>query len=160
MAYVGRGISVNMPHFRHERLPRFTSITDMSGKSHPAQLRSLAAPGFPWYRVIMESTPFELTPEQKGMLASLSREAGKPLPTLLAAITAALEELQEHERLMHEHGMSNGHEPGEPATAESPKPFWQKAIEASQRIPDEELERLPADLAAHVDHYIYGTPKR
>jgi len=105
----------------------------------------------------MEPTPFELTPEQKGMLASLSRETGKPIPALIAK---ALEALQEHERLTHEHGTSNGHEPREPATAETPKPFRQKAIEASQRIPDEELERLPADLAAHVDHYIYGTPKR
>ena len=105
----------------------------------------------------MEPTPFELTPEQKGMLASLSRETGKPIPVLL---TKALEALQEHERLTHEHGTSNGDEPIEPATEEPPKPFWQKVIEASQRIPDEDLERLPADLAAHVDHYIYGTPKR
>ena len=159
MSYATCGISVNMSCFRQERLPRFTSITDMSGKSHPARLsrESLAAPEFPWYGVVMEPTPFELTPEQKGMLASLSRETGKPLPTLLAAIAAALEELQEHERLTHAHGTLNEHEP---ATAETPKPFWQKALEASQRIPDEELERLPTDLAAHVDHYIYGTPKR
>ena len=108
----------------------------------------------------MKPTPFALTPEQKGMLASLSRETGKPLPALLAAIAAALEELQEQERLTHQHDTSNGHEPGEPATAETLKPFWQKAIEASRRIPDEDLERLPADLAAQVDHYIYGTPKR
>ena len=105
----------------------------------------------------MEPTQFDLTPEQKGMLSSLSRETGKSIPALIAK---ALEELQEHERLTHEHGMSNEHEPVEPVTAETPKLFWQKAIEASQRIPDEELERLPADLAAQVDHYIYGTPKR
>jgi hypothetical protein len=105
----------------------------------------------------MEPTPFDLTPEQKGMLASLSRETGKPIPALIAK---ALEGLQEHERLPHQHGTSNEHAPVAPAAAASPKPFWQKAIEASQRIPDEELERLPADLAAQVDHYIYGTPKR
>jgi hypothetical protein len=105
----------------------------------------------------MEPTPFDLTPEQKGMLSSLSRETGKSIPALIAK---ALKELQEHERLTHEHGTSNEHEPVEPVIAETPKLFWQKAIEASQCIPDEELERLPADLAAHVDHYIYGTPKR
>jgi hypothetical protein len=33
-------------------------------------------------------------------------------------------------------------------------------IEASDEIPDEELDRLPTDLAAQIDHYIYGTPKR
>jgi hypothetical protein len=105
----------------------------------------------------MEPTPFELTPAQKGMLASLSRETGKPLSTLLAAIAAALEELEEQEQLTHNQETPNGHEP---AASEAPKPFWQKALEASQRIPDADLERLPVDLAAQVDHYIYGTPKR
>ena len=41
----------------------------------------------------MEQTPFELTPEQKGLLATLSRETGKPIPALIAE---ALEELQSH----------------------------------------------------------------
>ena len=27
-------------------------------------------------------------------------------------------------------------------------------------VPDEELEKLPKDGAAEIDHYIYGTPKR
>jgi len=98
----------------------------------------------------MEQTPFELTPEQKGILATLSRETGKPIATLIAQ---ALAELQAHET-------SNGHDTVAPIAAETRKSFWQKALEASQRIPEEELARLPADLAAQVDHYIYGTPKR
>jgi hypothetical protein len=107
----------------------------------------------------MEATPFELTSQQKGMLAALSRETGKPIPALIAE---ALEELQEHARL----GQANGerhaeHEPPSAAPArEVRKPFWQRFVEASRRIPDEELDRLPPDLAAQVDHYIYGTPKR
>jgi uncharacterized protein (DUF433 family) len=40
------------------------------------------------------------------------------------------------------------------------QPFWERFLDASRRIPDEELDRLPPDLAAQVDHYIYGTPKR
>jgi hypothetical protein len=115
----------------------------------------IAKAGFSWYSQPMEPTPFELTPEQKGMLATLSRETGKSIPALLAE---ALEVLQAHERLTHE--TSNGHEAIAPAAAETTKPFWQKALEASERIPEEELARLPADLAAHLDHYIYGTPKR
>ena len=109
----------------------------------------------------MEPTPFELTPEQKGMLASLARETGKPLPTLLAAIAVALEELQERERLEHDE-TSNDHEPAAPPSeAQKPhKPIWELVEEASRRIPDEELERLPTDLAAQVDHYVYGLPKR
>ena len=38
--------------------------------------------------------------------------------------------------------------------------IWERFEEASRTIPDEELDRLPTDLAAQVDHYIYGTPKR
>ena len=109
----------------------------------------------------METTPFELTPEQKGMLASLSRETGKPIPTLLAAIAAALEELQEREHLEQD-DTSNDHETTAPTpeAQESHKPIWELIEEASRRIPDEELERLPIDLAAQVDHYVYGLPKR
>lgn len=107
----------------------------------------------------MEQTPFELTPAQKGMLASLSRETGKPIPSLIAK---ALEELQEHERLEQEHGTSNGHETTAPAleAQEPPKPIWELFEEASLTIPDEELDRVPTDLAAQVDHYVYGLPKR
>ena len=43
-----------------------------------------------------EQTSFQFTPEQKGILATLSRETGEPLPALLAE---ALQVLQEHERL-------------------------------------------------------------
>ena len=107
----------------------------------------------------MEATPFELTPEQKGMLASLSRETGKSIPALIAE---ALEELQEHERPDQAHCERHaGQEPPLAARAcEAHQPFWKRFLEASRRIPDEELDRLPPDLAAQVDHYIYGTPKR
>ncbi len=115
----------------------------------------VAKRGVSWYSEFMKPTPFELTPKQQGILAALSRATGKPIPALLDEALAAL---QEHERLAHE--MPNGHDAMTPAAAETTKPFWQKALEASERVPEEDLARLPADLAAHVDHYIYGTPKR
>jgi hypothetical protein len=110
----------------------------------------------------MERTPFTLTPEQKGMLASLYRETGGPLSTLLAAIANALEEVEEDVRSEHEHGETNGHQTAAPAQEahEAPKPIWELFEEASLTIPDEELDRLPTDLAAQVDHYVYGLPKR
>jgi hypothetical protein len=109
----------------------------------------------------MEQAPFELTPEQKGILASLSRETGKPIPALLAE---ALEVLQEHEhlgRVKKDDAPSSASGvvvPQRPPTAR--KLFWEKLVEASRRIPDEELDKLPPDLAAQIDHYVYGTPKR
>lgn len=105
----------------------------------------------------MEQRTFELTPAQKGMLATLSRATGTPVPALL---DEALEALQEHKRIAQDHGTSHGPEQRAPAAAEATTPFWKKALEASVRIPDAELDRLPPDLAAQVDHYIYGTPKR
>ena len=100
----------------------------------------------------METRDIELTPEQKGMLASLSQETGEPVSTL---IDKALEDLQEH---MHARRTKGKREPH--PTEQAPKPIWEKFIEASLEIPDEELDRLPTDLASQVDHYIYGTPKR
>lgn len=107
----------------------------------------------------MEQTPFELTPEQKGILVTLSRETGKPIPVLL---DEALEVLQEHERAGHDSGTTDDHEPPARVASpqEAPKPIWEIFEEASRNIPDEVLARLPTDLAAQVDHYVYGLPKR
>jgi hypothetical protein len=101
----------------------------------------------------MEQTPFELTPEQKGILATLSRETGKPIPALLAE---ALEVLQEHERLNQQHDNVPSTSP--PATR-SPS-VLEIFREAREGIPEEVWKALPEDLAAQHDHYIYGTPKR
>jgi hypothetical protein len=109
----------------------------------------------------MEPTPFELTPEQKGMLASLSRETGKPLPTLLAAIAAALEELQEQrERSSPAHGETNGHETEATSPQAAYQPIWERICETFSNLSEEDLNSLPVDGAAQVDHYVYGLPKR
>ena len=115
--------------------------------------------GFPGMVLGMETTSFELTPEQKGMLASLSRETGKPIPALIAK---ALENIQEHAHAGHTQGETNGHETEAPAleAQETPKPIWEQFAEAFNDVPEEELARLPTDLAAQVDHYVYGLPKR
>lgn len=111
----------------------------------------------------METNKIELTPKQKGMLASLSEETGKPVEAL---IDKALEELQQHMRARRVHDTTNGSEgkstqdTTSQVSTEPDKPIWEKFIEASREIPDEELDRLPTDLASQVDHYVYGTPKR
>ena len=38
--------------------------------------------------------------------------------------------------------------------------IWDMAAELTRDIPAEEWNNLPADLTDHLDHYIYGTPKR
>src|SRR5262245_27721737 len=101
----------------------------------------------------MEPTPFELTHAQKDILATLSRETGKPIPALLAE---ALEVLQEHERLNHHRDNASSTSP--PATR-SPS-VLEIFREAREGIPEEVWKTLPEDLAAQHNHYIYGTPKR
>jgi len=39
-------------------------------------------------------------------------------------------------------------------------PIEQIAAEHASRIPDEEWDRLPVDLIDHLDHHLYGVPKR
>ena len=99
----------------------------------------------------MEQTSFELTPKQKGILATLSRETGKPVPALL---DEALDMLQEREHVSH---MTSTITPPQSA---APKPIWEQFAEAFEDVPEEELAQLPTDLAAQVDHYVYGLPKR
>jgi hypothetical protein len=53
--------------------------------------------------------------------------------------------------------------PSEPeARADGPPPGSIEAvIEAlSAQVPDEEWDKLPADLSHNLDHYIYGTAKQ
>jgi Arc/MetJ-type ribon-helix-helix transcriptional regulator len=47
-----------------------------------------------------------------------------------------------------------------PATAPAHKPIWERILERSAAIPDEEWRKVPVDGAEQHDHYIYGTPKR
>jgi Arc/MetJ-type ribon-helix-helix transcriptional regulator len=49
---------------------------------------------------------------------------------------------------------------GETPTAPVPKPVWERILERSAAIPDEEWDKLPTDLAEQHDHYLYGAPKR
>src|SRR5262249_28414217 len=99
----------------------------------------------------MDSKPYELTPEQKGLLATLSRETGKSIPALLAA---DLDVLQEHHRSSHDAP------PAVPSPHEPPTPLSEHFPDAVDGRPAEEIARLPTDLAAQVDHYVYGLPKR
>lgn len=39
-------------------------------------------------------------------------------------------------------------------------PIWEVITERMKNVPDEVFERLPADGASQVDHYVYGLPKR
>ena len=48
----------------------------------------------------------------------------------------------------------------EEATVLPRKPIWERILERSAAIPDEEWDKLPVDGAEQHDHYIYGTPKR
>jgi Arc/MetJ-type ribon-helix-helix transcriptional regulator len=49
-------------------------------------------------------------------------------------------------------------EPSPPA--EPRKPIWERILERSAAIPDEEWNKLPVDGAEQHDHYLYGTSKR
>ena len=40
------------------------------------------------------------------------------------------------------------------------RPIWEEIIALTADIPPEELDKLPADGAAQLDHYLYGHPKR
>jgi antitoxin component of MazEF toxin-antitoxin module len=40
------------------------------------------------------------------------------------------------------------------------QPIWERIAERAAQIPPEEVDKLPADGAAQIDHYLYGHPKR
>jgi len=54
------------------------------------------------------------------------------------------------------YGPSEGDGAGE---SPHPQPLWEKIVALGQSLPPEVRERLPRDLAAEHDHYLYGSPK-
>ena len=111
-----------------------------------------------WYRRPMDQTPFELPPAQQGLRTTLSCETGQPLPGLVDEAWAGLQE-QGHSG--HDHGTGEADQPPPVASPqEAPKPIGEIFEEASRESPDEALARLRTDLAAQVEHSVYGGPKR
>jgi len=64
------------------------------------------------------------------------------------------------ERLKQEQAQAMPAAASQADAAQPPKPIWQRILERSAAIPDEEWDKLPTDLAEQHDHYLYGTPKR
>lgn len=53
--------------------------------------------------------------------------------------------------------------PDAPEGSEEPKgtrSLEEKIAEIVATVPEDEWAKLPADLGDHLDHYIYGTPRR
>jgi hypothetical protein len=38
-------------------------------------------------------------------------------------------------------------------------PIWETVAGIGRSIPEEEWDKVPTDLAANLDHYLYGKPK-
>jgi len=105
----------------------------------------------------MDITPFDLTPEHKGRLASLLNETGQPAAMLIPAIVKALEELQ---RRSVSGGTPDREEQVRGSAPPRKKSFGHIAEKFFGDLPEDELARLPVDDAAQHDHYLYGLPKR
>jgi Arc/MetJ-type ribon-helix-helix transcriptional regulator len=64
------------------------------------------------------------------------------------------------ERLKHEQAKTKAAAESQADADQPRKPIWERILERSAAIPDEEWDKLPTDLAEQHDHYLYGTPKR
>jgi Arc/MetJ-type ribon-helix-helix transcriptional regulator len=62
--------------------------------------------------------------------------------------------------LLQQLGQAQASPPAGGGTVEEHKPVWERILERTANIPDEEWDKLPTDLAEQHDHYLYGTPKR
>jgi hypothetical protein len=47
----------------------------------------------------------------------------------------------------------------EPPVVEDDRPIWEVFADAMKDVPREDLELLPKDGAAQIDHYLHGHPK-
>jgi hypothetical protein len=73
--------------------------------------------------------------------------------------------MSEHKKPPHEAGAPPQH-PSVPSaslearTARIEETIWGAIDEIWAAVPEEDMRKLPTDLAAQLDHYVYGLPKR
>ena len=72
-------------------------------------------------------------------------------------IEEALRLLQEHEAA---EDLETGETYGKERETAAPQPIWEKIQKTFSNLSEEDLDSLPVDGAAQVDHYAYGLPKR
>jgi Arc/MetJ-type ribon-helix-helix transcriptional regulator len=70
------------------------------------------------------------------------------------------EALREFQSRRTESGLARSQAPAAQQEVAAQKPVWERILERSTSVPDEEWDKLPADLAEQHDHYVYGTAKR
>ena len=88
----------------------------------------------------------------------IEKVRGGLFPSMDAAMTEAARLLLEQiDRRQADPQMPT---PSQDASQPSEKPIWERTLERTAGIPDEEWDKLPDDLAEQHDHYLYGTPKR
>jgi Arc/MetJ-type ribon-helix-helix transcriptional regulator len=63
-------------------------------------------------------------------------------------------------RLKQEQAQAEQPTPNQAEPTPNRKPVWERILERTAAIPDEEFDKLPSDLAEQYDHYLYGVPKR
>ena len=50
--------------------------------------------------------------------------------------------------------------PKQAAPKKLKRTFWDDLADIGNRIPDEELAKLPTDLSKNFDHYAHGSPRQ
>lgn len=98
-------------------------------------------------------------PQSRKPKKSSSRKAGPPdeVAALRAQMEAAVDDYDETIRLAKLWLKAVKRNPPNVAPGEA---WWEKAIARAERIPPEDLARLPTDGARNLDHYLYGSPKK
>jgi Arc/MetJ-type ribon-helix-helix transcriptional regulator len=88
----------------------------------------------------------------------LAKVHGGLFPSMDAAMTEAAQLLLE--RIEQEQATPRTSEAGQDAAVSTDHPIWERVLERTAEIPEEEWAKLPTDLAEQHDHYLYGSPKR
>lgn len=74
-----------------------------------------------------------------------------------ASEEAVLEEALRLLRQRDSDSVTTGQNEAQPSQPES---AWQRVLEDFAALPDEVFDRIPADSAEQLDHYLYGARKR
>jgi serine/threonine protein kinase HipA of HipAB toxin-antitoxin module len=95
----------------------------------------------------MSSLTIDLTPEMDERLQARANQEGVAIADLVRTVLETM--------LAPEDSMQT-----EEPRVEAARPIWEKLAAIANEVPEEEIAKLPTDLAEQHDHYMSGTPKK
>jgi len=135
---------------------RYEDMVDLVGEVRAAELKAREGGSFTILVENGDSLPGVFTDEQEMSITEALHEHKQVRLRIVGLgefeVSGQLRRILRVDRLEERPAGETPFDPDAP-------PIWERIAEIGKSIPEEEWDKVPTDLAANLDHYLYGEPR-